>query len=394
MRLALTAAACLTPLRLVQHPLLLIEDGILAALSVRSELELPRNTRVVDFPGAILAPGFIDLHVHGGAGHDVMSATPEGLAAFERHLARHGVSSYCPTTVTAPVDITLAALERLANRIERSESEPTGSHNSEPVRARPLGIHLEGPFISHEKRGVHPAEFIREASLELFGRFWDAARGHLKLLTVAPELPGAIELIAEASRRGICVALGHSNADYETARRGIAAGARHAVHTFNAMRALDHRAPGLVAAILNTAGVSAEIICDGVHVAPAMVELFLRVKGSDDAVLVTDAISATGMPDGRYRLGELEVNVEGNRCVSDEGKLAGSVLTMDRAVRNVMDFASWDLPEAVRLATRNPARVLGMELRYGTLRVGAPADVAVMTAAGEVLHTLVRGAGV
>ena len=188
----------------------------------------------------------------------------------------------------------------------------------------PIGIHLEGPFISHEKRGVHPPEHIRLPSLELLGRFWEAARGHIKLLTIAPELPGALEVIAEAARRGICVSLGHSNADYASAEAGISAGARHATHTFNAMRALDHREPGIAGAVLTDPRVSAEIICDGVHVAPAMVELFLKAKSRDSAVLATDAISATGMPDGRYLLGSFAVDLRGDRCVSAEGKLAGT----------------------------------------------------------------------
>ncbi len=389
MRVALTAAGCITPVRYVEDPLLLIEDGIIASLCSRAEAGLPRETRVVDFPGAVLAPGFIDLHIHGGAGQDVMSADPSGLAALERHLARHGITSYIHTTVSAPLDATLAALERLADTIEAAAAAP-----STEVRAKPLGIHLEGPFLSHEKRGVHPPEFLHAPSLGVFGRLWEAARGHVKLLTIAPELPGACELIAEAARRGVRVSLGHSNADYESAMAGIAAGARHATHTFNAMRALDHRDPGIVAAVLNDPRLSAEIIADGVHVAPPMLQLFLNTKTIDSAVLVSDAISATGMPDGTYRLGTFEVQVAGNRCLSPDGRLAGSVLTLDRAVRNIMLMTRWNLQDAVRLATRNPARVLGMEMQYGALIPGAHADIAVLSPAAEVMQTIVAGQGV
>jgi N-acetylglucosamine-6-phosphate deacetylase len=338
----------------------------------------------MDFPDAVLVPGYIDLHIHGGAGYDVMSADDGGLIAIETHLARHGVTGYLPTTVTAPVDETLWALERLADGIEKSH------HRPEEGRAQALGIHLEGPFLSHAKRGVHPPKHLQPPSLELFERFWQAARGHIRILTIAPELTGAGELIAEAARRGICVSLGHSNATYEAARAGVTAGARHVTHTFNAMRPLDHRDPGILAAVLNDPGVCAEIIADGIHVAPAMVELFLRIKGRDGAVLVSDALSATGMGDGRFRLGGFEVNVSGQTCLAD-GRLAGSVLTLDRAVRNVMNFARWNLADAVRLASINPARQLNELDHRGRLSPGTRADVVVLTPAGEVVRTLVSG---
>lgn len=403
MRLAITAAAAITPIRRIANPLLLIEDGLVASVWSRDEIEIPGNTPLLEFPGAVLIPGFIDLHVHGGAGYDVMSATADGLADFERHLARHGVTSYCPTTLTAPIDLTLAALDRLAARITQAEGDPARVpvaedgprhapqlHLSEQ-RALPIGIHLEGPFLSRERAGVHPLEYIQEVSLGLFERFWQAARGRIRLMTVAPELPGALELIAEASRRGVCVALGHSNADYASGRAAIAAGARHGTHVFNAMSGLDHREPGLAVAVLNTAAVSAEVICDGVHVAPAMIELLLRVKGSGQVVLVSDAVSAAGMPGGRYRLGTREVRVQGNRCLSSEGKLAGSLITLDQAVRNAMHFLSWELESVVPLATLNPARTLGIELCRGALWPGSRADILALSPQGQVLETIIAG---
>jgi N-acetylglucosamine-6-phosphate deacetylase len=222
-----------------------------------------------------------------------------------------------------------------------------------------------------------------------FDRFWQAARGHIRIMTIAPELEGAQEVIAEATRRGVCISLGHSNADLNSARAGVAAGARHATHTFNAMRALDHRDPGIIGEVLTDSRLSADIIADGVHLDPAIIQLFLKAKGPDGAVLITDAISATGMPEGRYRLGTFEVEVKDGRCLLD-GKLAGSVLTMDRAVRNVMEFAHWDLQQAVRLATLNPARVAGLANR-GKLEAGAQADFVVLSPRGEVRSTIVRG---
>jgi N-acetylglucosamine-6-phosphate deacetylase len=339
----------------------------------------------MDFGDGILAPGFIDMHIHGGAGHDVMEAGAGALPPLEKFLAGHGVSSYFPTTVTAPLEATLAALARLADAVEAAEADG----NPNEARARPLGIHLEGPFISHVRRGVHPGENLVTPSLTGFERYWQAARGRIRVMTIAPELPGAMEVIAEASRRGVCVSFGHSDADLNAARAGVGAGARHATHTFNAMRPLDHREPGILGEVLSDERLSADIIADGVHVDPAVVDLFIKAKGPEGAVLITDATAATGMPEGRYRLGSLEVEVKDGRCMAN-GKLAGSVLTMDRAVRNVMEFARWDLQKALRLATLNPARVAALSGR-GELKPGARADVVVLSPNGEVRNTIVGG---
>ena len=336
-----------------------------------------------------MAPGYIDLHVHGGAGYDVMDDAAEALSAIERLLARHGVTSYFPTTVTAPMDATLRALERLANAIEKRERERQQNNPAGASRPLPLGIHLEGPFISHARRGVHPPQYLLAPTLAWFERFWQAASGRIRMMTIAPELENSIEVIAEAARRGVCVSLGHSDADLETAERGIAAGAHHATHTFNAMRPLDHRSPGILGAVLTDRRVSADIIADGVHLDPAIVKLVAAAKGPEQTVLITDAISATGMPDGRYRLGSFEVDVRDGKCMAD-GRLAGSVLTMDRAVRNLARFAAWDLRHAVAAASRNPARVAGIANK-GVLAVGADADFVVLNQAGEVLRTFIGG---
>ena len=388
--IAITASTLFTPLERIEQPLLLMDGGAIVEVTSRAGREVPTNIRLVDFADGTLAPGFIDLHIHGGAGHDVMEAGAGALPPVERLLVSHGVSSYFPTTVTAPLDATLSALTRLADAIEAAERSPQPQNGE--LRARPLGIHLEGPFISHKRRGVHPPENLLAPSPAAFDRFWQAARGHIRVLTIAPELPGALEVIKLASSRGVCVSLGHSNADLDAARAGFAAGARHATHTFNAMRPLDHRDPGILGEVLTDSRLSAEIIADGIHVDPVIVQLFLKAKGPEAAVLITDATAATGMPDGRYRLGSLEVEVKDGRCMVGDS-LAGSVLTMDRAVRNVMQFAQWDLQPAVRLATLNPARVAGVK-SGGTLQAGAPADLVVLSPSGEVRKTIIRGAGI
>jgi N-acetylglucosamine-6-phosphate deacetylase len=383
--LAFTAGRLLTPTDSVEHPLVLVEQGRLVDISARSGRQVPAGVSTCDFGDNAMAPGYVDLHIHGSAGYDVMDDIAEALPAIERLLAQHGVTSYFPTTVTAPMDVTLRALERLADAIEKRERNDADGK----IRALPLGIHLEGPFISHARRGVHPPENLLAPTLPLFERFWQAARGRIRMMTIAPELEGAPEVIAEAARRGVCVSLGHSDADFAAAERGIAAGARHATHTFNAMRPLDHRSPGILGGVLTDRRVSADIIADGVHLDPAIVKLVADAKGLEQTVLITDATSATGMPDGRYRLGSFEVDVHDGKCMVD-GKLAGSVLTMDRAVRNLARFAEWDLPQAVAAASQNPARVARIANK-GALAVGADADFVVLNSEGEVLRTFVGG---
>jgi len=396
--LAFTAGRLLTPTDAVEHPLVLVEQGRVLEISARSGRQAPAGISVSDFGDGVMAPGYVDLHIHGSAGYDVMDDSAEALPAIEQLLARHGVTSYFPTTVSAPMDTTLRALERLADAIENREQN---NNKKDDVKGRslPLGIHLEGPFISHAYRGVHPLENLLAPKLSTFEQFWQAARGRIRMMTIAPELEDAPEVIAEAARRGVCVSLGHSDADFEAAGRGIAAGARHATHTFNAMRPLDHRtvdhrtadhrSPGILGAVLTDRRVSADIIADGVHLDPAIVKLFAEAKGPEQTVLITDAISATGMPDGRYRLGSFEVDVRDGKCMAD-GKLAGSVLTMDRAVRNLARFAEWDLPQAIAAASRNPARAAGIANK-GVLTVGADADFVVLSREGEVLRTFVGG---
>jgi len=383
--LAFTAKSLQTPTENFAHPLLLVEAGKITEIADHTSRTVPPSANVVDLGNGIIAPGYIDLHIHGSAGFDVMDDNPAALPAIERLLALHGVTSYYPTTVTAPMDTTLRALDRLASAVENRNQGAKVPR----AGACPMGIHLEGPFISHARKGVHPPENLLPPTIATFERLWQAARGHVKIMTIAPELDGAAELIAEAARREICVSLGHSDADFDTSERGIAAGARHATHMFNAMRPLDHRAPGILGAVLTDPRVSADMIVDGVHLDPAIVNLVAKAKGLEQTVLITDATSATGMPDGRYHLGSFEVEVKDGKCMAN-GKLAGSILTMDNAVRNLARFAGWTLSQAVTAASRNPARVARLANK-GVLSAGADADFVVLNPAGEVLRTFIGG---
>jgi N-acetylglucosamine-6-phosphate deacetylase len=331
-----------------------------------------------------LTAAFLDVHVHGACSYDFMAATAAEIDSIGRFLASRGVGHYLPTTVTGPVDATLRALERFADAIER----PAAANRQQPM-AVPVGIHIEGPFVSHMKRGVHPAASILEPSVALFDRFQEAARGHIRLMTIAPELPHALEVIAHATAAGVRVSMGHSNATAAEALAGVAAGATSATHLFNAMRTMNHREPGIAGMVLDRGDVYAEMICDGVHVDPAMVRLWLRMKGEERGILVTDGMSAAGMPDGTYMLGGFPVEVKDGVCLM-EGTLAGSVLTMDAAVATVRRFTGAPLQTAVRLASRNPARMLGME-RLTAMAIGSPAQFNVYDEDGRRVAGIFHG---
>ena len=377
MKIAITARVAFTPVEAIENAVVIVEDGRILSVGPRSAIEIPTGAHFIELGDSILSPGFIEIHIHGGAGHDLMDLSRDGLARFERHLTNYGVTSYCPTTVTAPLDVTFKALGWLTE---------AKSFTSDRSRAKPLGLHLEGPFLSHAKRGVHPPENLLEPSPGMFEKFWQAAQGNVAMMTIAPELPGALATIKLAASRNVCVSLGHSNATLQETKLGIDSGGSHATHTFNAMRALDHREPGILGEVLYNDNVSADIIADGVHVHPEMVSLFLRAKGRDSAVLITDALSATGMGDGKFRLGAFEVEVKGDRCTAN-GILAGSVLTLDRAVRNIRKFTSWPLQHVIQLATLNPARALGHK-DIGLISPGAKADFVVLNSDGEVQRTI------
>jgi N-acetylglucosamine-6-phosphate deacetylase len=383
MKTVITAGRLFTPTEQIESPFLMIEDGQVLAVGSQRESELPASGRHLDFPGMVLAPGFIDIHIHGGGGHDVMEADPQGLAAIEAHMVRTGVTSYLVTTVTAPRERLLKALDHLGRHV--------GQKQAYKDRALSLGIHLEGPFISHAKCGVHSPEDLVEPSPQMFDRFWQASGGAIRMMTIAPELRGAAETISYARQAGVCCSLGHSNATFAETLAGIAAGATHATHTFNAMRAFDHREPGILGAVLAEQGITADVIADGIHTSGAALKIFFAAKGPARSILITDAISATGMPEGRYKLGTMEVEVKNGRC-EYQGKLAGSVLTLDQAIRNVMRFTSMELPQALRMASLNPAVLLGLSDLRGTLMPGSIADFVVLTPGGDVVQVFLAGA--
>ncbi|QHS50844.1 N-acetylglucosamine-6-phosphate deacetylase [Edaphobacter sp. 12200R-103] len=380
----LQARSLVTASQTIQHPTVTISaDGIITKIEPDSAPKTATNT---------LAATFFDIHTHGGAGHDFMEATPEVFRKLGGFLASHGVGHYLPTTVTASVDRTLTSLEGIAKEIERSSGSDWDAKH-----ARPVGIHLEGPFISHAKRGVHPPAQILPPDIGLFDRFQQAAAGHIRLITIAPEIPGALDLIHHCAQQGVRVSIGHSNATAAEARAGIEAGARSATHTFNAMRPLDHREPGVLGVALDEDALYAELICDGVHVAPELVRLWLKAKGPHHGILVTDSMAAAGMPDGEYTLGTFKVHVADGRALAADdlarGKqtLAGSVLTLDRAVANLQRFTGAPLDVAVRLASNNPAILLGLGDTIDGIQSGKPANFNIFNQTGELEGTMLSG---
>jgi N-acetylglucosamine-6-phosphate deacetylase len=382
----LHVSRAITPLTEIPDAGILLREGVIEAIAPRAAMGVPAGAREILVADRIAAPGFMDVHIHGAGGHDVMEGSTKALHTVARTLAEHGTTSFVATTVTADPEATCRSAEGIAKYI-------AAQHAAEEARAEVLGIHFEGPFISPLRRGVHPAEWIKQPSAELLDMFLLAAAGNARILTLAPEIFGAMPCIDAARKAGLVVALGHTDATYEQARAAIARGARHAVHVYNAMRPFSHRDTGVIGAVLTSPDITAELIADGVHVDEPAMRMLLQAKGAGGVILVSDGTAATGMPDGTYTLGTLQVTVSGGVCRNAEGKLAGSTLTLDRALRNIVALGT-PLADAVRMLTLNPASLLGIEFKKGVLRAGADADVVLLDEALHVAGVWTRGLAV
>jgi N-acetylglucosamine-6-phosphate deacetylase len=379
----LHAGRALTPSAELPDAAILIRDGMIEAIGPRSGVSLPAGAREVDASDKIATPGFIDVHIHGAGGHDVMEATEHALHIVSKTLAAHGTTSFLATTVTANSDTLCRSAEGIASYMALQ-------YQADDSRAEILGIHFEGPFISPARPGVHPLEWIRLPSADLLAKFIEAAGGHAQLLTLAPELLGALPCIDAARNAGLVVGMGHTDATYEQARAAIAHGVHHAIHVYNAMRPFSHRDSGVIGAVLTSPEVTAELIADGVHVEDIAMKMLLQAKGPGGVILISDGLSATGMPDGKYMLGEIEVTVSGGVCRNSKGKLAGSTLTLDRALRNIVNLGV-PLADALRMLTLNPAKLLGIEFKKGSLRPGADADILLLGQGLQVAQVFTRG---
>jgi N-acetylglucosamine-6-phosphate deacetylase len=328
--------------------------------------------------GALLAPGFVDLHVHGGGGAQV-AADSEQVAAVARFHAEHGTTSLLATTVPAPE----AALHATVRAVAAVAAEPPRG------RARVLGTHLEGPFVSAERPGALDVQHLRAPDRGELERLIAAGGGTVRAVVVAPELEGALDLVAAAADAGVVVALGHTDATAAETRAAVDRGGRAVTHLFNAMRPLHHREPGVAGVALTDPRLTVELIADGVHVHPTVLALVHAAKGASGIALVTDAMQAAGLPDGDYALGEQQITVADGEARTAAGALAGSTLTMDRAVRVCVEEAGVPLGDALRMASTTPAALLGRDARIAP---GAPADLVVLDSGLRAIGTMVGGA--
>lgn len=344
------------------------------------------ETPFLDGSGCTLLPGFIDVHIHGSAGADVMDATPESLKTISRFLVQHGITGFYATTVTASHSATMAAVENAARCVGSSRSE---SNADQPAGARILGVHLEGPYISPDFPGAQNPAHIRPPSVEEFEEL--LAAGPVRIITLAPEAPGADALIEMALAAGVRVVMGHTAATFEQASAAIDAGVSQATHTYNAMTGLHHRQPGTVGATLSDDRIYAQLIADGIHVHPAVMRILGRCKGPNRTLLISDAIRAAGMPPGRYEMGRLPVIVKDGSCRLEDGTLAGSVLTLDAALRNFMAATGWPLVQAWPSTSLSQAQAMGIDREVGRIRTGARADLTLMDREGQVVATVVAG---
>jgi len=365
----------LTPSPLPQGYGILIEEDRIKQIALMDEL--PGNIPEIDAMGKWIIPGLIDIHIHGSSGADTMDHDPDAYEALSNFLASKGVTSYLPTTVTASNQDILAVIEKMRQYQQGSPG------------ARLLGLHLEGPYLQSQYRGAQTLKHIRPAQPEEYLPWLNS--GFVKLMTVAPEIDGVLELIQTGTSMGIKFAIGHSSAAYETVLNAVEAGLNQSTHTFNAMPPLHHREPGVLGAVLTDERIYAQVIADGVHLHPAIVKLLFRLKGIDKTILITDAIRATGMPDGKYHLGEQPVIVKNCIARTVSGALAGSTLILKDALKNSAKFTGQTWQDLLPSATSVPAESLNMKGQIGVIQPGALADIVIMDEELSPQLTLISG---
>ena len=386
-----------TPERTFEEGEIVIRDGVIGEVRINRRLsdreqqevesmdkEAPgkapdgremTDCEVIDGQGCYAIPGLIDLHFHGCVGHDFCDGTKEAIGAIAKYEASVGVTAICPATMTLPVEELEHILAVAAEYKRETEADPQKDSSGADL----IGINMEGPFISPAKKGAQDARNIIPCDTGICQRFLDASEGLVKFVGIAPEESDASTSFIAQMKDRVHISLAHTNADYDTAKAAYDAGASHAVHLYNAMPPFTHRAPGVVGAVADSGHVTAELICDGVHIHPSVVRSTFGMMGADRMILISDSMRATGMPDGRYLLGGLEVDVVGNRAtlVSD-GALAGSATNLADCMRVAVKQMGLPLETAVACATANPARKLGVYDQYGSIEAGKKADVVLL----------------
>jgi N-acetylglucosamine-6-phosphate deacetylase len=363
---------------LFKSDVLVKEDKI---AEVGTDLRVPRGAEVIDASGHHIAPGLIDLHVHGGTGQMFELADEKGYAAIASLLAQHGITGFLATLSAMPHDTTLSAI-KTAMEFRRDNSG-----------ARMIGIHMEGPYLSPEAAGAQLVPAMRSPSADEFAEYRKTAGESLKIMTLAPELDGALEFISLLKQHGVVAAVGHSNATFDQMRNAVQAGLTHVAHTFNAMRGLHHREPGTVGAALVMDSLTTELICDGHHVHPATVDVVMRCKPRDKIVFISDSVAALGLPEGDHDFLGIPVLVkDGAVRLKNSDNLAGSVLTLNVAIKNVFEwYGTIPLREIFLMASLNPARVIGIDGSKGQIAVGKDADIILMDEHFDIALTMVEG---
>jgi N-acetylglucosamine-6-phosphate deacetylase len=370
-------AKIITPEHSIPQGWLLARDSKIAAIGVQTPPNIS-GISVIDAQGLTLLPGFIDIHVHGAVGADTMDADPESLRQMSVFFARQGVTGFTPTTLTSSHQQTLAALQTIKLMM-----------NAPHEGAAILGCHLEGPYLNLEKSGAQNTQHIRRAEWAEATLYLDV--DVIRLISIAPEFEENHWLIGECVRRGVTVSVAHTNATYQQMQNAIAMGITHATHTYNAMTGLHHREPGVLGAVMESKDVRCELIADNIHVHPAAMNVLWRAKGKDKLVLITDSMQAAGMPEGIYKLGDYDVTVANGSATIANGSLAGSIITMQKAVRNFMLATGEALENMWQVMTLNPARAIHLAHRKGSLEIGKDADMVLVNDELDVCLTIVGG---
>ncbi len=330
--------------------------------------------------GGRVVPGFLDIHTHGGAGVDVNAATTEDIGKISRFFASKGTTGWLASVLTDTEEQTLWCIEQITNAM-----------NNGTDGAQVLGIHLEGPFLCSDYKGAMPEHLLRKPNVSLFKKYQESAGGRIKYITVSPEVEGTPEFIKKIRDMGAVISIGHSGADYDTTMECIQNGAASSTHTFNAMKLLHQHFPAIMGAVLES-DIYCEAICDGRHLHPGVVRLLLKVKGMDKVIAVTDSIMASGLPDGKYKLGVNDVEVvDGDAKIAGSGTRAGSTLTTETSLKNLVKFTGKGIEELIPLLTINPATLLHLEDRKGSISIGKDADIVILDDALNVTATIIGG---